>query len=68
MGKTLSFGVMHMTVAFAVVWLMTGDILVGGAVALVEPLVNTVANHFHERIWSRRRLVEGFNGSHLINA
>lgn len=66
MSKTLSFGVMHVAVAFAVVWLMTGDVLVGGAVAMVEPLVNTVAYHFHERIWSRRRLPGG--GSHLLTA
>jgi uncharacterized membrane protein len=55
MTKTVSFGIMHMTVAFAVVWLMTGSIVIGGAVALVEPLVNTVAYHFHEKLWARRR-------------
>jgi len=54
MTKTLTFGIMHMAVAFAVVWLMTGNILVGGAVALVEPMVNTLAYHFHEKVWSRR--------------
>jgi len=53
--KTVTFGMMHMSVAFAVVWLMTGDMLIGGAVALVEPLVNTMAYYFHERLWSRRK-------------
>mgnify|MGYP005749130227 CR=1 FL=1 len=56
MRKTVSFGIMHMGVAFAVVWLMTGDVVVGGAVALVEPMVNTLAYHVHERIWSRRMM------------
>ena len=51
--KTISFGVMHISVAFRVLWAMTGDWMVGGAVALVEPLVNTVAYHFHEKVWSR---------------
>jgi uncharacterized membrane protein len=68
MSKTLSFGIMHVVVAFAVVWLMTGDVLVGGAVAMVEPLVNTVAYHFHERVWSRRRQLAGMSGDHLLNA
>ena len=68
MSKTLSFGVMHMTVAFAVVWLMTGDMLVGGMVALVEPLVNTVAYHFHERVWSRRSVAAPLNGNQPLTA
>lgn len=53
MKKTMSFGVVHMGVAFAVGYLMTGDISVGGALALVEPVCNTIAFYFHERIWRR---------------
>ena len=48
MAKTISFGVMHISVAFLVVWAMTGDWRIGGLTALVEPCVNTVAYHFHE--------------------
>ena len=51
--KTFSFGAMHIAVAFLVVWAMTGDWRIGGAKALVEPCVNTVAYHFHEKIWKR---------------
>ena len=53
MAKTLSFGITHVVVAFVVVWAMTGSWVLGGAVALVEPLVNTVAYHFHEKVWTR---------------
>ena len=53
--KTATFGAMHISVAFVVVWAMTGDWVVGGAVALVEPMVNTVAYHFHEKVWMRVR-------------
>lgn len=53
MTKTVSFAIVHFTVAFAVGYLMTGSVLVGGAIALVEPLVNTVAYHFHELVWKR---------------
>lgn len=46
---------MHFTVAFAVAYLLTGDLVIGGAVALVEPAVNTVGYHLHEKAWSRWR-------------
>lgn len=53
MAKTASFAAVHFTVAFSVGYAMTGSIAVGGALALVEPAVNTVAYHLHERIWQR---------------
>lgn len=53
MAKTLSFAVVHFSVAFTVGYLMSGSLMVGGAIALVEPAVNTVAYHFHEHIWQR---------------
>ena len=53
MNKTMSFAVVHFTVAFTVGYLMTGSVLVGGALALVEPAINTIAYHFHERVWAR---------------
>ena len=53
MTKTVTFAIMHFSVAFAVAYLLTGSLAVGGAVAVVEPLVNTVAYHIHERVWAR---------------
>jgi uncharacterized membrane protein len=53
MAKTISFGAVHMSVAFGVGYAMTGSAAVGGALALVEPAVNTVAYYFHEKVWSR---------------
>lgn len=53
MTKTLTFALMHFAVAFSVAYLMTGSVVVGGAVALVEPAINTVAYSFHEKIWRR---------------
>ena len=53
MTKTLSFAAVHFTVAFSVGYLMTGSVWVGGAIALVEPAVNTVAYYFHEQLWNR---------------
>ncbi|HEY5718668.1 MAG TPA: DUF2061 domain-containing protein [Motiliproteus sp.] len=54
MTKTVSFAVLHFSVAFSVGYVMTGSLLVGGAIALVEPAVNTVVYYFHERFWQRR--------------
>lgn len=54
MGKTISFGIMHISVAFLVIWAMTGDWRISGVTALVEPLINTLAYHFHEKVWKRR--------------
>ena len=53
MTKTISFAAVHFTVAFTVGYLMTGSVLVGGALALVEPAINTVAFHIHEKVWNR---------------
>ena len=55
MTKTITFAVLHVTVAFTVGYLMTGSVMVGGAIALVEPAVNTVAYFFHEKVWERFR-------------
>jgi uncharacterized membrane protein len=53
MSKTMSFAAVHFTVAFTVGYLMTGSVLVGGALALVEPAINTVAYHIHEQVWAK---------------
>jgi uncharacterized membrane protein len=52
MTKTLTYAALHFTIAFSVAWLLTGDVLVGGLVALVEPAINSVAYFFHEKFWS----------------
>ena len=53
MTKTMSFAAVHFSVAFTVGYVMTGSVLVGGAIALVEPAINTVAYYLHERVWHR---------------
>jgi uncharacterized membrane protein len=59
MTKTASFAVVHFTVAFTVGYALTGSVLVGGAIALVEPAVNTVAYFIHEKVWERIRNPRG---------
>ena len=54
MAKTTTFAITHFTVAFGVTFALTGDVVVGGLVAMVEPAINTVAYYFHEKLWQRR--------------
>jgi uncharacterized membrane protein len=51
--KTGTFAVVHFIVAFAVAYALTGSAPIASAIALLEPLANTVAYFFHERAWAR---------------
>ena len=51
MTKTMTFAVVHFSVAFSVAYVMTGSVFIGGAIALVEPAINTIAYFFHEKVW-----------------
>ena len=54
MKKTFSFAIVHFTIAFTLGYLVTGSVWVGGALAVLEPALNTVAYHVHELAWQRR--------------
>ena len=51
--KTATFAVVHFGVAFGIAYLLTGSIAIASAIALIEPIANTVAYFLHERAWSR---------------
>ena len=51
--KTLTFALVHVIVAFSVVWALTGSMALGGLVALIEPACQTVAYFCHEKVWER---------------
>jgi uncharacterized membrane protein len=53
MKKTLSFAAIHFAIAFTLGYALTGSVLIGGAMALIEPACNTIAFHFHEKVWKR---------------
>jgi len=50
--KTATFAAVHFIVAFTVAYLLTGSFGIASAIAIIEPLVNTVAYFFHERAWA----------------
>ena len=56
MTKTATFTVMQFGIAFTV---MTGDVVLGSAVAIVEPLINLRGYFVHERVWDRLRRARG---------
>lgn len=51
--KTCTFAIMHFTIAFTVAYVLTGSLLIGGLIALVEPAVNTVGYVIHEWLWQQ---------------
>lgn len=53
LAKTATFAVVHFTVAFSVAFALTGSAPIAGAIALLEPLANTIAYLLHERAWLR---------------
>lgn len=56
--KTITFAIVHFTVAFSVAYLITGSFGVASALALIEPMVNTVAYFFHEKAWDAYRTAQ----------
>ena len=49
--KTITFACVHFSVAFAVVYVLTGEWLIASLVSLIEPSINTFAYYFHEKLW-----------------
>ncbi|MFY8283100.1 DUF2061 domain-containing protein [Pseudoalteromonas sp. SSMSWG5] len=58
--KTVTFAIMHFTIAFTVTYFLTDSFLIGGLVAIVEPAVNTVAFYFHEKVWRNLESKDSF--------
>lgn len=51
--KTVTYGLMHFTVAVIVAFAITRDIRIALAIGIVEPLVQTLFFTVHDRIWTR---------------
>ena len=52
--KTLSYYIMHITVAMVVGYVVTGNIWMAITLSLVEPTVQAVAYFIHERVWEKK--------------
>lgn len=51
--KTVTYGLMHFTVAVAVAYALTRDWRIALAIGTIEPLVQTVFFTVHDQVWSR---------------
>ena len=63
MAKSVTFGVVHLGIAFGVTGALTGNVSIAGAVTMVEPVCNTVAHHFLDCGWARRHPAAGLAAS-----
>ena len=61
--KTLSYYIMHITVAMIVGYFVTGSLWMAITLSLVEPTVQAVAYFFHERIWDKKSAVDNQEAS-----
>ncbi|ANF80966.1 hypothetical protein A3K93_01370 [Acinetobacter sp. NCu2D-2] len=52
--KTLSYYIMHITVAMLVGYFVTGSLTMAIALSLLEPTVQAVAFFFHEKAWEQK--------------
>lgn len=68
LAKTLSFAAVHVVVAFGVGAALTGSVVIGSLLALVEPACNTVAYYLHELAWARRGSADATAGTRRAHA
>lgn len=54
--EKLSQTVLHMGVAFAVMYFATGSLALGGMAAVLEPVCNVLLLPVHDRFWNRLEL------------
>jgi uncharacterized membrane protein len=53
--KTTSAIAVHMGVAFATLYIVTGSVAFGGIAAVLEPICNVIVMPLHEKLWERIR-------------
>lgn len=65
--KSMSQVLLHMAVAFGVMYAVTGSLAFGGLAAIIEPVVNVVLLPLHDKVWlrMRRRLAQRRNRQQL---
>jgi uncharacterized membrane protein len=54
LAKTISYWVVHVSVAAMVAYAVTGDLITSLTLSLVEPSVQAFAFFAHEKLWERK--------------
>jgi uncharacterized membrane protein len=57
--EKLSLTLLHMVVAFLVIYLATGSAAFGGLAAVLEPIGNVVLMPLHDRVWDKLQFGRG---------
>lgn len=65
--KTATYSVMHMVVAIGVAFALTGSWVVAVGIGLIEPMVQTIAYHVHEKAWSFSDPQSHSNRKEIVN-
>ncbi len=55
--KTTTYGVMHMFVAIAMAYAISGSWQIALGIGIIEPLVQTVFYNVHERAWAHKEKI-----------
>ena len=50
--KTLSYYIMHISVAMIVAYMITWNLIMAATLSLIEPTVQAFAFFFHEKVWN----------------
>jgi len=66
--KTVTYGLMHFTVAVAVAFALTRDWRVALAIGIIEPLVQTVFFTIHDRVWTNIEARKAARAAELASA
>ncbi|MFO1242375.1 MAG: DUF2061 domain-containing protein [Rickettsiales bacterium] len=53
LAKTITYGMMHVTVAVTIAYLITGNFMMALGIGLIEPGVQTICFFMHETAWER---------------
>lgn len=61
--KTGSYYVTHITVAAAVAYAVTGDLVASLTLSLLEPTVQAFVYFFHEKLWQAVERTRNMNGN-----
>lgn len=54
LAKTASYGVIHLIVATAVAYAITGNMAMALGIGMIEPIIQTGVFALHEKVWERK--------------
>lgn len=62
--KTFTYAILHVAVATAVAYSLTGNLAVALGIGLIEPIIQTGVFAVHEHIWERKRPITVLSFAH----